>query len=940
MTYHRASRLCATALVAVVVTATGATLAFGPHKSGGAGAPRASLAPTGDAAAINANIGGVPLSFEHNAGQLDPQVKFLARTNSYNLFLTATGSVMSLAGGPGSPAAALRLSLVGSDPGAVITGQSPLPGRVSYLAGADPASHHANVSTFGRVAYRSVYPGIDLVYHAKDASQLEYDFLVSPGADPGRIRVGVEGADALRLDDGGNLVMTTAAGDVVQHKPVVFQDTETGRRMIEGSFALSGLDVGFNVGPYDHGRTLVIDPTLAYSSYLGQSSEISDVVVGPDGGVYLSGTALAATFPTTAGAFRNPAGNAFVVKLTMDGTGIIYSAFVTSAEQRTTTIAVAPDGSVWQMGTGGDVPVTSGAFLNGPPSSDTNVYLVHLNAMGTSVLYGSYIGNPSADVGFRSRPGTIALDPNGDVWVAPQYNFSSSDSQFPTTPGAPMGTCPLFVFFDGFCSSGGIVARIHPGGGGSADLTYATYLGGGDGDTIPYSLKVGSDGNVNVFGKTSVSDFPTTPNALSPEPRGMTDAFFLKLHPAGQGVADIVYGTYVGGGLQETNGDMAIGADGTAYMAITTQSFDMPVTPGAYQPFPDDSSKMAVVRLNPAGLGGADLLYGTYFDGPGADQAFRIAVDGLGRAFVVGLAGNLFPIQNPLACCPVFKGPGGRNDGNDAFVAEIDPAGHMTADLLFSTYLNGADGDFATGIAVAADVNGRARALFVVGNTNSTDFPITDNAIQKTMTGSAGFIAKIDLTDLIACTRTLTGPIAGPLVVGSGEVVCVNGASVNSSIVVQPGGEVRVYNSRVAGSITSVQAAAFTLCGSAVAGSVTVTGTPSFIVADGTGCGPNTILGGSNLPSGGTGPGSTTTTTTAVTTTTIAVTTTTIPPATTTTSTSVTSTTTIPPTTTTVTAPPSGSACGALAQQLAVTTNPLARQRIQGLQIIYGCRTS
>lgn len=938
MSYDRAGRLFSAAIVAVVVAATSAVLAADPRRTGGAAAPKAASEPIGDPSVADAKFAGVPLSFEHNAGQLDPQVKFLARTGSYNLFLTATGSVMSLAGGVDTPAAALRMNLVGSNPGADVSGQSLLPGRVSYLAGTDPASHHTNVSTFGRVAYRGVYPGIDLVYHAKDATQLEYDFLVSAGADPGRIRISVEGVEGLRLDDAGNLVMTTAAGDVVQHKPVIFQETHAGRRMIEGNFTLSGADIGFTLGPYDHSRTLVIDPTLAYSSYLGQSAELSDVVVDVDGGVYLSGTALPASIPATVGAFRQPAGNAFVVKLTTDGSGIIYSAFLASADQRTTTIAVAPDGSVWQMGTGGNVPVTPGAFLGGPTSSDKNVYLVHLNATATGVLYGSYVGNPNGDVSFRSRPATIALDPNGDVWIAPQFGLASSDSQFPTTPGAAIGTCPLFIFFEGFCSPGTLLARIHPGGAGRADLTYASYLAGGDGDVIPSSLKVGPDGNVNVFGRVSVSDFPTTPSAFSPAPQGATDAFFLKLHPGGQGLADIVYGTYIGGDLQETTGDMAIGSDGTAYMAITTQSFDMPVTPGAYQPFADDSSKLSVIHLNPAGAGSADLLYGTYFDGPGADQAFRIAVDGLGRAFVAGIAGNLFPTRNPLACCPVFKGPGGRNDGNDAFVAEIDPAGHLSADLLFSTYLNGTNGDFATGIAVAADVNGRARALYVTGVTTSTDFPTTDNAILKTMTGGAGFISKIDLTDMIPCTRTVAGPVPGPLAVGSGEVVCVDGASITNGVNVQPGGDIRVYNSRVAGSITAVQAAAFTLCGSTVSGNVTVTGRPSFIVAGGAGCGPNTILGTSDLPGGGTGPG-TTTTTTGPTTTTTVVTTTTIPPATTTTS--FTTTTTLPPsTTTTVTTPPSSTICGALAQQLAFTTDPVARQRIQGLQVVYGCRTS
>ena len=165
----------------------------------------------------------------------------------------------------------VRMNLVGGDSTARALAQQPLPGVVNYLMGRDPAAWHTNMPTFGRVGYAGVYPGIDVAYHG-DQGQMEYDFTVGPGAKPEAIALAFDGAKGLRLD-GGELVITTPAGEMRQPAPVVYQDLGATRRPVEGHFVLrGGNQVGFALGAYDHSRPVVIDPKLAYSTFLGGSA--------------------------------------------------------------------------------------------------------------------------------------------------------------------------------------------------------------------------------------------------------------------------------------------------------------------------------------------------------------------------------------------------------------------------------------------------------------------------------------------------------------------------------------------------------------------------------------------------------------------------------------------------------------------------------------------
>jgi hypothetical protein len=279
-------------------------------------------------ASISASYMRLPLSFERNQGQTDSRVKFLARGNGYTLFLTPIEAVLALRkadksssaprSGVGLPSGrsapidraimvpqkvettVLRMKLVGANPEPLIEGRDELPGKNNYFIGKDPEKWRTGVSRYRRVRYADVYPGIDLVYYGNQ-QQLEYDFVVGPGVDPGATRLSFEGADKLRIDDAGNLVITVSGGEVVQHVPLVYQETENRRHRVPGRYVLEGEGrVGFQLAAYDKGKPLVIDPVLSYSTYLGGSGDDEgvDIAVDSQGHIYVVGKTASTYFPT------------------------------------------------------------------------------------------------------------------------------------------------------------------------------------------------------------------------------------------------------------------------------------------------------------------------------------------------------------------------------------------------------------------------------------------------------------------------------------------------------------------------------------------------------------------------------------------------------------------------------------------------------------------
>jgi hypothetical protein len=711
------------------------------------------------AAATNARVsesyGKLPLYFEANHGQTDKDVRFLSRGSGYSLYLTASEAVLVLVKSDAKAqekSVALRMGLVGGARKPLVNGLEEQPGKANYFIGKDRSKWRTNVPTYAKVRYREVYPGIDLVYYGNQR-QLEYDFVVAPGADPKKIVLAFKGADKLEIDTGGDLVLHTAGGDIRQHKPIIYQNIDGSRREIEGGYVRKGVKrVGFQVAAYDPSRPLVIDPTLAYSTYLGGSGSESGsgIAVDANGNAYVTGNTNSIDFPTTSGAFQpafggGPSGpfsgaptDVFVTKLNSAGSALVYSTYLGgTGNDSAVGIAVDTAGNAYLTGTtdSTDFPTTVGAFQ--PVSSGFgDSFVTKLDPTGSSVIYSTYLGGNQSD----SSSG-IAVDANGNAYVT----GSTNSPNFPTSSGAFQ---PTFL-------GGGLdafVTKLDPTGN---SLVYSTYLGGTAFDNST-GIAVDANGNAYVTGSTSSANFPTTPGAFStslngggaitanPGGRGAItpdlggggapppDVFVIKLDPGG---STLVYSTYLGGSGLDSSNAISIDRDGNAYMTGQTRSTDFPTTPGAFQPiFNGGSTSAFVTKLDATGSG---LVYSTYLAGRGVSTNNKnaqtigngVAVDAAGDAYVTGsTTSSDFPTTVD-AFQPIFAG------SVDAFVTKFDATGSL---LIYSTYLGG--NSSASGRGIALDPNGNA---YVTGGT-SGNFPTTLGAFQMSFGGTFdAFVAKV-----------------------------------------------------------------------------------------------------------------------------------------------------------------------------------------------------
>jgi len=670
---------------------------------------------------LSATYGQLPLSFEVNQGQTDHRVNFLARGAGYSAFLTPTRAVLSL--GQGNAGNVVAMKLVEASPTSRAVGLDKIAGVSNYFIGNDPSKWHTNIANYAEVAYSGVYHGINLVYHG-DQQQLEYDFVVEPGANPGAIRLAFGGAQSKSIDAQGNLVLHTSGGDVVEHAPVAYQTINGVRHPVSSRFVLGrGGQVGFQVGHYDHSKPLVIDPvlSLSYSTYLGGSGTDNGnaIAVDSSGNAYLTGETGSNDFPTANpfqshnNNYRN--GNAFVTKFNSTGTALVYSTYLGgSYSDRGTGIAVDGSGDVYVSGTSGssDFPTVNAFQSNMTAGGDA--FLAKLSPDGSALLYSTYIGGAGGNLG-----NGVAVDSSQNAYVTGN-TYSTS---FPTTPGAFQTTL-----------TGGpkaFVTKISPSLAGASSLVYSTYLGGTYRD-IGHGIAVDGSGNAYVTGETGSIDFPTTAGAFQSANRGNTNAFMTEMNAAGSA---LVYSTYLGGSRYDYGYGIAVDGSGNAYVAGLTKSTDFPTTAGAFQPTLRGGSYDAfVAKINPSQAGAASLVYSTYLGGKGNDAAYGIALDGSGNAYLTGLTTSTnFPTLHPV------QAKYGGGGGGDAFVTKLNSTGSA---LVYSTYLGGSVSDEGDGIAV--DTAGNA---FVTGSTSSVDFP-TKNAFQPNKSGGSSPYSDVFVTKI------------------------------------------------------------------------------------------------------------------------------------------------------------------------------------------------
>ncbi len=665
----------------------------------------------------------VKLHFERNDGQVASSYAYVARGQGYNLFLAADRASLRMESGREDARFNVRMQLVGAR-SVKPAGQYLLPGTTNYLKGRNPSDWVTGVPTFGRVAYRAVYPGIDLVYYG-NRQRVQYDFVVAPGADPSRIAVRFEGVSNVSVAPNGDLLLATPAGVMRHAKPYAYQTIGGRQRPVLARYAIAaGGIVSFSVGRYDRTKTLVIDPVmypvLEFSTFLGGAGDdgAQAVAVDASGNVYVASWTNSGNFPVTGSAYDGTINGNYdvaVSKISSNGKTLLYSTFIGGSGYDYASDIVLKGGNAIVVGDtdSTDFPVTGGA-LQGTNAGSADGFVLELSASGSALVASTYVGGSGYDT-LRS----VALDAaTNNVAVTGWTN----SPDYPTTAGAFQTAWAAGLPSSAFASV------LQPSLGA---FHFSSYLHGGAQEQYGTAVTVDNLGRVVVVGRTNSTTFPTTVGAYQTTIKGESDAFVTMFDASG---ASLVWSTLYGGLWTDGAEDVLIDPAGNVCFVGRADSNDLPLR-GEEQAVNKGRKDAFFAAIEP---GGSVLHWGTYFGGATDDIANSIVQDNAGYMYIVG---ETWSVDFPVTAGAYQSS---RSGPSDAFVWKIQPTGAGVF-TKYATYLGGTGNEGA--VDVASDGN---NLLFLTGWTNSTDYPTTPGVVQTTY-GSGdedGFLARFNLLTL------------------------------------------------------------------------------------------------------------------------------------------------------------------------------------------------
>jgi hypothetical protein len=779
---------------------------------------------TSEAALVKEAFARLPLYFVENRGQSDARVAYYVQGRDTSVYFSREGLTLSFAHEAGVAARdekqsgqqvfktaskrpvarrySLKLDFVGANPRVKIEGLEPAAAAVSYFRG-KRSQWKAGLPTYSSLKYGDLWPGIDLIYSGT-ASELKYQFVVRPGADPGQIRLKYRGATTVDINPAGRMEVSTPARSFHDERPYSYQEINGSRAEVRSAYALEPPSLagerafGFRVGDYDRDRELVIDPAMVvYSGYIGgdQADEGRGIAIDGAGNAYVSGVTGSGDFPAAAGpdtSFNQGGTDGFVVKVKADGSALVYAGFIGGAAQdECMRIAVDAAGNAYVTGstasTEASFPVAIGPDLTHNGGADA--FVAKVNASGTQLLYCGYIGGASSDGGTD-----LAVDPAGNAYVT---GFTSSNEvTFPAKVGPGRIYNEVTDFGDAF------VARVSANG---SQLTYAGYIGG-VGRDAGLAIAVDGTGSAYVGGMTASSEatFPVKAGADMTY-NGAGDAFVAKVAADG---ASLVYCGFIGGASIDAITGIAVDSAGNVYVSGLTGSEEssFPVTAGPDLTHNGEIDGF-VARLGPSG---AQLIYCGYIGGDCSDKAWSLAVDAGGNAYVVG------GTCSDQATFPTTCGPDpSQNGGNlmgDGFLVKVNAFG---TSIVYGGFVGGAGDDTATDVAVDGAGN-----VYITGETDSdpASFSAAGGPDLTYNGGRDAFVVKIAGISLTTSGASLPSAAANATVNVTSPGGCAWSAESNADFITIASGASGVGN----GVVTLAVSANTT--GSTRTGTITVSG--------------------------------------------------------------------------------------------------------------------
>lgn len=664
---------------------------------------------------------GSAIRFETNRGQTDPSVRFLSRGPGYVCFFTDSEAVLSVAPSGSENATRpsheqLRMRWIAAKPDSRPAGEYQLDGRAHYFNQTSSGERALSAETFEKIRYREVLPKTDLLLYGSHGN-LEFDYILRPGATVAAVSFEIEGARSLVIDGDGVLQLALRDGHCSLSRPVIYQEIAGKRRFVSGRYALlDGNRVGFEVAAYDTSRELVIDPVLQYSSYFGGSLTEGQAGIALDGSgnIYVAGQTPSADFPTTSplqATFAGGMRDAFVVKLNPSGSTVLYSTYLGgTGDDPAFGMTADSAGNAYIVGatSSGDYPLANAfqaSFAGG-----YDVFLSKLSPDGSTLLFSTYLGGGGFD-----NTNSVHVSDTGKAWVAGM----TSSADF-----------PLLSPSQGSIGGGidGFVAILDTTMSGAGALLSSTYYGGtgdemGLGTTVSGEVAVDSSENVYIAGVTTSSDL-TLLNPVQGALNGSQDTFVARFNASGT----LTFATYLGGSDVDQCAALTVDNTGNIYLGGITNTADFPIVNAFQSTYGGGAADMYIAKIEPDGAG---VLFASFLGGDQNEFAHALRLDASGNILLAGLTGSSnFPTANPTQAA--------NGGGGDAIVARIPSSGAAPD---FATYLGGAGDEQAIGIALTS-----GGEVLVSGITTSDDFP-TVNAVQNTRAGGQDiFIARLSLT--------------------------------------------------------------------------------------------------------------------------------------------------------------------------------------------------
>jgi hypothetical protein len=662
----------------------------------------------------HSQLGSLPLYFEPNHGQADPAVRYISRGGGFTTLLTGNEAIFANS----ALRKPLRLKFLNSQSAAECEAHEKLPGISNYFRGKDPSKWATDVPHYAKVRFREVYPGVDVLFYSGDR-RLEYDLVVAPGADPGVIALRWEGADGMRIDPSGDLILMTSAGEIRQRRPVVYQQIDGQRVVVDATYLLKeGGRLGFELAQWDRKQPLVIDPQIFYSTFIGGSGaeDIGGIAADPSGAVYITGGTASTNFPLT-NAFQTTymdRGDVFVTKLAIGGGALVYSTYL-GGEFLDQAYGIAADsaGNAYVTGLTGSFgyPVTTNIYQK-DFSGVQDAFVTKLSPFGNTLVFSTYLGTGDTfETGWA-----IAVDKSNNPIVA----GSTNSSTFPVTAGA----------FDR-SYNGGVDLFVTKLDAQGRQIVFSTFIGGNL-DEYPTTMAMDPAGELYVGGYSASTNFPTTANAFDGTHNGIEDGFFLKLSQTGN---RLIFSSYLGGAGFDVVWGLNIEPGGRVLVTGETSSSDFPTTANAYERTMRGVSDAFVARFT---SDGQKIIASTLLG------SFRREY---GRAVVPGPGGHLivagYSESNNFPSTPDAFGSSANFFG-DVFLSVFRP---LAETLQFSSIVPGGFSDEPR--AMTVDASGE---LYIAGRTNSPDYSTTAGAFDTSYNqGIDAFVTRITGLNLSDC---------------------------------------------------------------------------------------------------------------------------------------------------------------------------------------------